>query len=823
MVQRSLKDWIFLAFTKQALVPLLVVEIALLVIFYFSIHHVYTKTADHLRGLSESNMNELTSEYASRVELEIGSITAMLTVYRDSSQVVLEKSNFTVDESESQRRKLFPSGVYATFRDNGGAASFYSAATPVDQQDHQKSLRLTELDTLMKSIVQEQPLISQIYLNTRDNYTHIYPYIDAQDQFAPNLSVSDFNFFYLATPAYNPEHKIAWTPIYLDPAGQGWMISAIQPILSAQNEVNEVVGVDITLAALFNYIRQKEMPWNATIYLIDENRNILLSSETNNSSETMAAHENYEKVLSTLELDTTTVREHPKLQYVSSLYESTSGQTNINLENGDQSLVTWEFIPSVNWKLVTLVDETDILMSTASLEEDLSQLLNIMLIGLLAFYSLYFIYMSISARSYGRVLSNSMAQLNEHGGKLAAGHYDVMNKSSGIKEIDSTRDVYNTLSRRLKATINELQDRERFVSYAMHASGNFAFRVNFKTRIVELDDQLSYLFGLQNNCEITLSEVKKLLGDTQYQLCKVETKRMFNGAGNFSVDLPWTALGEDKYFWISGSMSDNHTLLGTVTDITEKKQLEASLTESERQAADITSAKSTLMSSITHELRTPLTSLVGFTDLLKETDMSAEQCELVEQLDLANRDIKSIIDDLIVASLVYSNSIEFHFAETELASIIHSSLEFVEPLRESKKINMHINLSEKCIAIVDPERLKYALIQILTNAIRYNDTGHDVYVSLQQVNDRSLIIIQDNGYGIAQDMLNKALQPFSRAGRENLSTLGLGIGLSLSKELIERMNGALMIESELEIGTKVQISLKRITQKSDITANEKKQ
>ena len=118
------------------------------------------------------------------------------------------------------------SGVMFSPRDAGGAAVFYSGATAPERQDLDKVRRLTTLDPVMRELQRSNPLIASVYFNSWDSLNHIYPWFHTAEQYPHDMVIPDYNFYYLADAEHNPGRGVVWTDVYLDPAGQGWMMSS---------------------------------------------------------------------------------------------------------------------------------------------------------------------------------------------------------------------------------------------------------------------------------------------------------------------------------------------------------------------------------------------------------------------------------------------------------------------------------------------------------------------------------------------------------------------------------------------------------------------
>jgi len=131
----------------------------------------------------------------------------------------------------------------------------------------ERVLRLAQLDPLMKSIQHSDKLVAALYFNTWDSYNRIYPWFDTPAQYPHDMVIPDYNFYYLADAKHNPERKVMWTEVYLDPAGLGWMMSAIAPVYRG-DFLEGVVGLDVTVGQLLGEIAELNVPWQGYAMLV---------------------------------------------------------------------------------------------------------------------------------------------------------------------------------------------------------------------------------------------------------------------------------------------------------------------------------------------------------------------------------------------------------------------------------------------------------------------------------------------------------------------------------------------------------------------------
>ena len=194
-----------------------------------------------------------------------------------------------------------------------------------------------------------------------------------------------------------------------------------------------------------------------------------------------------------------------------------------------------------------------------------------------------------------------------------------------------------------------------------------------------------------------------------------------------------------------------------------------------------------------HELKTPLTTISGYIQLAeREPSMANEFLPRIrKQVDR----LTAIISDLLDISKIHAGKLELNFSKTNLTNTIQESVDTVRNLSANHPIKIEAP-AEDIIVIADSQKIGQVLINILTNAIKYSPGGGDIVVSAMLIADRARIGIRDSGVGIAKAEQEKIFSQFYRVQRKGESTEGLGIGLYISKEIMEGHHGAIWVESE---------------------------
>jgi PAS domain S-box-containing protein len=233
---------------------------------------------------------------------------------------------------------------------------------------------------------------------------------------------------------------------------------------------------------------------------------------------------------------------------------------------------------------------------------------------------------------------------------------------------------------------------------------------------------------------------------------------------------------------------------GINIDITAVKEAEKRVRKAKNEAEKANNAKSTFLSSMSHELRTPLNAIMGFSQLaVNNSSLPSSQRESAKQIYSAGEHLLRLINDVLDLAQVEAGKITLTLEPLLPKRIIQDCFAFVSPLAVERGINLHFVDSDTDTVCVyaDSMRLKQCLLNIINNAVKYNTDNGSVFVSLKQKKNSVCIIVEDTGSGISSEKQKQLFQPFNRLGAEHSAVEGSGIGLVVTKELVEKMQGTL--------------------------------
>ena len=250
-------------------------------------------------------------------------------------------------------------------------------------------------------------------------------------------------------------------------------------------------------------------------------------------------------------------------------------------------------------------------------------------------------------------------------------------------------------------------------------------------------------------------------------------------------------------------------LLGISEDITERKQSERQLHEAKEEAERANRAKDEFLSRMSHELRTPLNAVLGFAQVLQMGSLDADERESVKQILRGGRHLLGLIDEVLDISRISTGQLSISQEPVSVAAAITEAVELVRPIATESGIEFRQEAVNGSHVLTDRQRLKQVLLNLLSNGVKYNRPGGVVSISSEEVpGGRLRIKVTDTGLGISTQVMDRLFMPFDRLGAEASGVEGTGLGLALSKGLMDAMGGSLMAESVVGTGSVFSIELK---------------
>ena len=246
-------------------------------------------------------------------------------------------------------------------------------------------------------------------------------------------------------------------------------------------------------------------------------------------------------------------------------------------------------------------------------------------------------------------------------------------------------------------------------------------------------------------------------------------------------------------------------------DVSERRQIEAEREAARDEADRANRAKSEFLSRMSHELRTPLNAVLGFAQLLELDPLVPAQRDATKEILKAGEHLLELIDEVLDLSRIEAGRLRLSLEPVDVIQVAEECLSLLRPQAQQEGIDLTLSRQAEpsVFAVADRQRLKQILLNLLSNAIKYNREHGTVDVAIDRAagNERIRIDVTDTGYGIPADRIEHLFEPFERLGAEGSEIEGTGLGLALTKPLVEVMGGSISVASAYEEGTTFSVEL----------------
>ena len=342
-----------------------------------------------------------------------------------------------------------------------------------------------------------------------------------------------------------------------------------------------------------------------------------------------------------------------------------------------------------------------------------------------------------------------------------------------------------------------------------------------------LDEQGNTTFVNQAACAMLGYSQNELIGKSILELI-LRSNEVVTLKSEKNVDEIDFKCSDDSIIPVEYSsmpMLQEKSIKGTVVtfkDISERKNNERELVYAKEQAEKANMAKSQFLSSMSHELRTPLNAIMGFSQLMdmdSSSNLSDLQKDNVSEILKASHHLLELINEVLDLSKIEAGQVQMSVEPISLSEVIFDSVNLIQPMAVQYNVDLVLlsgdeeiddisMVASELIVLGDKIRLKQIFLNLLSNAIKYNLDKGKVFVSCTVEKDGLCnISIRDTGLGISAEQLDDLFQPFNRLGHENSTVEGTGIGLVITKNLVEMMGGEISCESEIGSGTTFTVEL----------------
>lgn len=462
----ALQKVIYKNMLLSSLIPIVIIEVALLVL-YFGIN-LYTSNQNE-STLSEEvlgNLQHITAREAQSIDHQLEEVSRLSSIMQHDHQRFFSNLGNCTRQAQSPEYIEHNNGAFFSPINNGGSSVYYASTTEMTSQARRKAICSESIDPLMIDIVRTNPIVTQAYLNTWDDMNRWYPFMDnAAEQYGSAINMEDYNFYYLADGTHNPSRKDVWTSAYLDPAGQGWMVSNIVPIYQ-DDFLEGVSGLDVTIERFVSKVLNLDLPWHASAFLMDESGKVLVmqpQAENILGLQELTDHNYTSNVKETVEKPEQFNLLHSKdielAKLFSQLIESSDSVLKVQIKNQD-FFISIDTIDQTGWRLVTMVDESIILQPVHRLHELGKRIGWAAVILMVLFYILFFIFLKRKSQRLSKLIATPIETLSVMTQDLKAVMSSDRMSKTGIVEIDRLTSNFQKMGHELDTSSKALVEAE---------------------------------------------------------------------------------------------------------------------------------------------------------------------------------------------------------------------------------------------------------------------------------------------------------------------------------------------------------------------------
>lgn len=766
----TLSNWIWKSYFKAAILPLILLELFFIFIFFSS--NYWTK-----KTMITSLTTEVTEKLSHLIDMQTDIINTSLTnlsysteSYRKHTLKALQK-NIPLNEEDLKRLVLSKDGVYYTNSDkeNKGVAIFYSGVFPIKEKEKQKVANLLSTETIMKNTLEDNPLIASVYFNTFDSLNIIYPYFDVIKQYTPLMNIPEFNFYYEADLIHNPKKKVVWTDAYVDPAGHGWMASSIAPVYN-KGFLEGVVGIDVTIEIMTDNLLNLNIPWGGYGILLGKDGTILalpkLGEQDFNITE--LKHYTYKEAIKqdTFKPDNFNMFKMKDMtQIVKKLKDKNSGLENVILNN-TKKIIAWKTIPQTGWKFLVIIPEKKVYENVYIASKNLLELGLFTLIGSSLFCLIFFVAMNNKAKKMAGTISAPLLEINEIIKEFGNENYSHKLPNFHVIELQET-------AKKIIELGNELSSRTISRDIAQN-------------ELLKYQSSLEEIIALRTK---NLVDSNTSLENKNYQL-KVLQSQMIHQEKLASIG----QLGAGIAHEINNPMSFVNSNLYTLNQYYD---ILLKYTKMHEKALEITDEK---------EMQLCKKELLKFKNINQINFIIEDFSDVFEESKVGINRIIEIVNNLKNFSNLESSN---NLSVCNFNDLITCTLGV---LRNEYNPNIQINLSlnsENTLECNNSD-IKQVLLNLIMNSIfsikeKYPEKGGIIDIETFDKDKYILCKIKDNGKGVPEEIKESIFNPFFTTKAPGLGT---GLGLYITYDVIvNKHHGTVEFTSELDKFTEFTLTL----------------
>lgn len=389
-------------------------------------------------------------------------------------------------------------------------------------------------------------------------------------------------------------------------------------------------------------------------------------------------------------------------------------------------------------------------------------------------------------------------------------------KEELIKELQELRQEHNVLKETIAKNINERDLAQNKFRMLFEQSPIGMALVNHETGdFLEVNNSILKATGYTKEEFLKLSYWD--ITPREYEAQETKQLQELNETGKFGPnEKEYIRKDGTRYpLSISGALytdtNGQKVVWGIIEDITERKGAELTINRQNDELRKLNADKDHFMQILAHDLRNPFNALMGISDIAMKEIQELDKEKIAEYLKIINQTAHktyNLLDDLLIWSKSQSGLLSFHPQEYSLIDIFNDIVELNQEMANDKNITINCIVSKKIKVFADKSMLKTVLRNLISNAIKYTNTRGEINIFAENDTNQVIISVSDNGVGISKENISKLFDiSYQNTTKGTKGESGTGLGLLLCKEFVEKHDGKIWVESELERGSTFKFTL----------------
>ena len=377
------------------------------------------------------------------------------------------------------------------------------------------------------------------------------------------------------------------------------------------------------------------------------------------------------------------------------------------------------------------------------------------------------------------------------------------------KKIELELDSYkNNLEDLVKKKTELLQKSEQSLLLAQSVGKMGSFEYNLKTRQIEISMTLKSLLKIEKS-SISNKDFEQII----YKKDIAKWKQAMLGKKSKGSDLSCELriqVDENIFLWVRLQTAlmeyqdhENRIIVGTIQDITQEKEILGKYKEAKEKAEKSANVKTQFLANMSHEIRTPLNSVIGFSELLAQSDLGSSEAKMVDSIQTSSISLLSIINDILDLSKIEAGKLEIHPEKADLYVIFEEIISIIKiaAIKKDTVVQLKLDPALPRFAEIDANRLKQIILNLMANSVKFTEKGKiELRVKFRKITQNTgafKITVFDTGTGITKKESTEIFNAYIQGDpAKNKTEKGTGLGLSISNLLAQKMGSKIQFKSE---------------------------